>query len=111
LKIQLPGFAAGAIDGVWMWRLVSGGYERVCRIDISDPYFEGGTEIVQYQQTCSDGRPAAAPWYAAVTRLAGDPGTVTLTLMFVRNGVPVTHKASSFNSYGESALSASTVQL
>jgi len=112
LKIQLPGFYNGSVDGVWLWRrLASGYYQRVCRIDFSNAYVAGGTEIVDYQQTCLDGRPPSPPWSAPVARLPGNYSTVTLGLMYRRNGVPLTHKASAFNAAGESALSTTTAQL
>jgi len=32
VKILLPGFADGDVDGAWLWRrLESGSYERACR--------------------------------------------------------------------------------
>lgn len=112
LHIRLPGFYSGQVDGVWLWkRLASGAYQRVCRIDISDPYTQGGQEIVEYQLSCLDGRPQAPLWYALVERLPSNYSTATLKLLIGSNGPPLTHKASSFNGAGESALSATTAQL
>ena len=112
MKIQLPGFANGNVDGVWLWRQLSSGYfQRVCKIAFSDPYMKGGVEIVDYQQTCLDGRPKTPLWSASVTRSAGNPDTATLTLIIQGNNPPMTNKASAYNAAGESALSTSTVKL
>jgi hypothetical protein len=112
VKILVPGFADGDVDGVWLWRrLASGSYERACRIDFSNVYTQGSVEIVDYQQFCFDGRFQTPLWNALVARSPGDPDSVTLVLKFGGNDVRLAHKASSFNAAGESGLSAATAQL
>ena len=112
VKIHLPGFADGAVDGVWLWRrLASGAYQRACRIDFSDVYSNGSVEVVDYKQVCFDGRFQTPLWNALVARAPGDARAVTLVLKFAGNDVLVTHKASSFNAAGESPLSDTTAQL
>jgi hypothetical protein len=112
IRIELPGFAKGNVDGVWLWRqLASGYFQRVCKITFSDPYMKNGAELVDYQQTCLDGRPKTPQWSAPVTRAAGNPDTATLSLIIQGSKPPFTNKASAYNAAGESALSTSTVQL
>jgi len=107
IRVRLPAFASGNVDGIWLWRLASGGYQRICRYDLSNAYFSGGREVVDYRETCLDGRNATPLWQATVERLPGDPQTVTLALVH-RRGATTTgspHRASAFNASGESALS------
>jgi len=111
VRVQLPLFRSGEVDGIWLWRLGAAGYERVCRFDLSDAYLSGGREVVTYLQTCLDGRPASAQWQATVERLPSDPSTVTLVLLHQPFGAVATHRASAFNGAGESALSTSTLAL
>ena len=112
LKIQFAGFAQGNIDGIWLWRRQStGSYSRVCKITISDPYRSNGTEVVSYDQTCPGGGANGTPMMAQVQRLASDPNTVTMVLMFQTNGTIGTYKATAYNAAGESGLSSGTVKL
>lgn len=111
LKVRLPGFGSGAIDGIWLWRLESGSYRRVCRFDLSDPYLSGDREVLVFWQSCSDGRPESQPWQATVERLSSDPSTVTLALLYQANGPLTPHRATSFNAAGESALSSTSLSL
>jgi hypothetical protein len=111
IRVQLPLFRSGDVDGIWLWRLEAAGYERVCRFDISDAYLSGGREVVTYLQTCLDGRPASAQWQATVERLPSSPNTVTVVLLYQPFGAVATHSASAFNRAGESALSTSTLTL
>jgi len=112
VRIQLPGFANGNVDGIWLWRQLSSGYfQRVCKIAFSEPYTKSGVELVDYQQTCLDGRLKTPTWSAPVMRSAGNPDTVTLALIVRGSNPPFTNKASSYNAAGESALSTSTIKL
>jgi len=110
VRVQLVSFGNGNADGLWFWRLENGSYRRICRIDLSNTYFSGGAEVVNYKQTCLDGRSASAPWQATVKRLA-NPVNVELTLTYRRAGTLVAHRASAFNQDGESALSTASLQL
>lgn len=110
VRVRLNGFANGKVDGLWFWRLENGSYRRICRIDLSNPYFTGGTEVVDYKQTCVDGRSASVPWRAQIKRLS-DSQNVEITLTYRRAGQLTAHKASAFNQDGESALSSTSVQL
>ena len=111
VRVQLPLFGSGDVDGIWLWRLGAASYERVCRFDLSDAYLSGGREVVTYRQTCLDGRPASARWQATVERLPSNPSTVTLVLIHQQFGAVTPHRASAFNEAGESALSTSTLAL
>lgn len=110
VRVRLPAFGSGNVDGIWFWRLEGGSYRRICRFDLSDSYVSGGREVVDYAQTCLDGR-QGAPWQAVVERLPNDPQTVTLALSYRRSSQGATHRATAFNQDGESALSASTLLL
>lgn len=112
VRVRLPGFANGNTDGIWFWRLEGSTYKRICRFDLSNAYVSGGKEVVDYQQSCLDSRPASAPWQATVERLPGDTQTVTLVLTYQRAGTATApHRASAFNPAGESALSTGTLGL
>jgi hypothetical protein len=112
IRVRLPGFAKGNVDGLWFWRLESGAYRRICRFDFSNAYVSGGREVVDYAQSCLDGRPASAPWQATVERVAGDTNTVDIEITFRRTGKEkVAHRASAFSGAGESALSKAALKL
>jgi hypothetical protein len=107
VRIQLPGYGNGAIEGVWLWRLddATGQYVRACRIDFQGRGFTGsGLETVSYVQNCDNGHRMGA-LLAKVTRSASDPGTATLELEYARWESPGMYRASAFNSAGESPLS------
>jgi hypothetical protein len=110
VRVRLPAFGTGNVDGVWFWRLEGSSYKRICRFDLSDSYFSGGREVVDYQQTCLDGR-QGAPWQAVVERLPTNPQTVTLALTYRRSGAATSHRATAFNQSGESALSTAALSL
>lgn len=110
VRVRLASFGNGNTDGLWFWRLENGSYKRICRINFSNTYVSGGAEVVDYKQTCVDGRSASAPWQATVKRLS-NPSNVELTITYRRAGTLVAHRASSFNQNGESALSTTALQL
>lgn len=109
VRVRLANFGSGNVDGLWFFRLQSGTYQRICRIDLSNPYVSGGTEVVDYQQVCLDGRASSAPWQAVVERVTAQ--TVELRFVYRRAGQPVAHRASAFNQHGESALSSVSLRL
>lgn len=113
LRVALLGFGNGrGIAGLWFFRLEGGTYKRICRFDISDPYLSDGVEVVDYSQTCLDGR-KAAPWQAVVQRAPSNPANVWLDLVYRRNAdeAKAPHRATAFNEFGESPLSASGLAL
>jgi hypothetical protein len=107
VRIQLPGYGNGAIEGVWLWRLddATGQYVRACRIDFRGRGFTStGAETVTYVQQCDNGHPMGA-LVAKVARSPSDAATVTLDLEYARWENPGMYRASAFNSAGESPLS------
>jgi len=113
LRIRLIGFRLGDVDGIWMWRMspTSGAYTRSCLVSLSDAYQQNGVEVVSYVEQCLNGL-TGAPLQAQVVRLASDPDTVSLDLLVEPPAANLsTYRATSFNAAGESALSASSVQL
>lgn len=111
VRVQLAGFGNGSTDGLWLWKQSGESFVRQCRIDISDPFFSGGREVVSYVQSCADGRATGLPWIANVERLPSVPTTVRLEFVYQRSGAPAKHRASAFNAAGESPLSKSTLML
>jgi hypothetical protein len=110
VRVRLPAFGTGNVDGLWFWRLEGSSYKRICRFDLSHAYFSGGREVVDYSQSCLDGR-QGAPWQAVVERLPTNPQTVTLELQYRRSGAATSHRATTFNQRGESALSTAALSL
>jgi hypothetical protein len=111
LRVRLTDFGNGNVDGLWFWRLQSGSYHRICRIDLSNAYVSGGKEVVDYKQTCLDGRSSSAPWQAIVKRSSSNPKFVELAITYRRAGTLAAHRASAFNQEGESALSSTALSL
>ncbi|MCL4686305.1 hypothetical protein KJ059_16325 [Myxococcota bacterium] len=111
VRVELADFGAGRTDGIWLWKPVAGSYARQCRIDLSDPFWREGREVVSYLQSCLDGQSSNVPWTAEVERLPGDPETVRLVLVYRRSGTALPHRASAFNAAGESALSSTSLML
>lgn len=112
VTVRLPGFANGSVDGLWFWRLEGGSYKRKCRINLSNPFVSGGREVVNYTQSCVGGGATSAPWQAVVQRQSSNPTTVTLVLVYRRGGsAAAPHRASAFNTSGESALSTASLSI
>ena len=108
--IDLPGFSADAIQGIWLWRLsaTGGSYERVCRIPFGGLTTSNGTTTLSYTQECLAGL-KTSELQATVVYPAAD--TIRIELFYVRTEGPGTYKITSYGSQGESALSATTLQL
>lgn len=117
IQIQLPGFADGAIDGIFLWKQLpaSGGqlqWTRICRIDFTDLRFTHRGETLSYVQNCIDGktrRGLVLP--SVVDRLDGNPATITVELFYIRYEDPGTYRATAFNESGESPLSSTSLPL
>jgi len=108
--VDLPSFSADAIEGIWLWRLsvASGSYERVCRIPFGALTTSNGTTTLSYTQECLAGL-KTSELQATVAYPAAD--TVRVEIFYVRTEDPGTYKITSYGSHGESALSATTLQL
>jgi hypothetical protein len=111
IKIRLAGFADGKIDALWFWRPSGGKWTRICHYSISDPFLDGGVELVEYVQWCLDERGKGMTWRTKVQRLPADPNTVTLVLLYSSLGAATPHRASAVNAAGESALSSTALPL
>jgi hypothetical protein len=111
ITFALPGFGSGNIDGLWLWRLGSTGqYERVCKLQLADPQTTpSGTELLPYLQVCDAPDEVGLNMTAKITRLSGDPTTIVVKLWYFRFADAGQFKASSYNSAGESPLSAQTL--
>jgi hypothetical protein len=109
LTLAIPGFGNGNIDGLWLWRLAetTGRYERACKIQLSDPQkTASGMELLPYLQVCDSPNEYGMNMSAEVHRLTGDPSTIVVKLWYFRWADPGQFRASSYNSVGESPLSA-----
>lgn len=112
VKIAIPGFGGGSVDGLWFWRYSSttGAFERACRIDLSNAQSASETEIVTYNQVCPD--QGTMDMWARIERHPTDASMIVLELWYVRwEEAPGLYRVSSFNTAGESALSATEVTL
>lgn len=113
IQIQLPGFGDGsAIEGIWLWKQVSGKWTRVCRIDFTDNRMTPTGETLSYVQNCVNGKVRRAMVLPTpIERLAGAPTTITVELTYLRYEAPGTYRATAFNSAGESPLSSTSLPL
>src|SRR5262245_9100540 len=84
LRIEIPGFADGDVDGLWFWRYSQDTqqFERSCRVDFSDPVTVKGAEGIEYVQMCDSVRAFAVTLAAPIERLSG--GAIAVQLYFVR---------------------------
>ncbi|NNL67775.1 MAG: hypothetical protein HKP30_16115 [Myxococcales bacterium] len=110
LRLQLPSFDEDAIQGVWMWRRseVTGEFEAVSEIRLTDSVLEGETEFVEYELLDPAGSSLGVTLSAEVDRSGAMP---ELSLWFIRFTLPGEFKASVYNAAGESGLSAESILL
>jgi hypothetical protein len=111
LRIEVPGFGDGTVEGVWLWRLstATGQYERSSRLVFSAPAVAPDGETVDFEQQCANGSPGTRA-SATVEPSPSDPSTATLSLYYTScDGLPGTYRASAYNEAGESALSSTTL--
>jgi hypothetical protein len=112
LRVQLPGFAGGTIDGIWLWKQISGQWTRVCRIDFEDYRITQSGEQISYVQNCINGVAARALVFPTpVERVPGSTTTVEIELVYLRYEAPGSYRATAFNEAGESALSSTSLPL
>jgi len=112
VRIEIPGFGTGQVDGLWFWRYSeeSETFERVCRVDISNPLDVRGEEGIEYVQTCDASGTFAITLATPIERL--NSSNVLVEIYFIRwEPDPGVFRASAFNSSGESALSATELTL
>ena len=113
--LQLEGVGDGSVEGIWLWRLSNtlGSYERVCRIPFGDQQVVGTTESFHYVQECGDGGQDGIGFDLRTDLKRSTPTQtkVTIGLWYMRWEDPGVYKVSSYGLDGESALSASTIQL
>ena len=112
LRVQLPGFGNGTVDGIRLWRQVGSSWQPVCRIDFTDRRMTHRGETIYYVQNCIDGeqkRGLVLP--AAVQRKPDDPSTITINLWYLRYEDSGSYRATTFNKAGESTLSSTSVVL
>lgn len=109
--LELPSFADGSIEGIWLWRRsdASGAWERTCRIPFLGYEAAGSRESVTYTQECEDARAG----FELSSRLDGaeTPDTVRVGLWYMRWEDPGTYRVSAYGPSGESALSETTLDL
>jgi len=115
IEVQMPGFGAGDVDGIWLWKpdpSTAGRWKRVCRIDFTERTITQQGETLEYVQNCINGRVRRGVVLPApVDRLAGDPATVVVELIYLRYEDSGQYRATAFNENGESPLSASSLTL
>lgn len=112
VQIQLPGYGNGAIDGIWLWKQISGTWTRVCRIDFTDWRMTPQGETLYYVQNCINGRERRGYVLPTlITRAPGSPSTITVELIYLRYEDPGTYRATAFNAAGESPLSTTSTSL
>lgn len=113
IQVQLPGYGDGDIDGIWLWKKVSGGaWTRICRIDFLDRKVDAQGEQLEYAQMCVNGTFAQALRFPTpITRSSATPSTITVELVYLRYEPAGTYKVTAFNAYGESPLSSGSLPM
>jgi len=111
-QIQLPGFASGEIDGIWLWKRVGSQWQRVCRIDFENHRITARGEEISYVQNCINGIEARGLVFPTkVERLPNSPTTIQIEMVYLRYEEPGTYRATAFNESGESPLSSTSLTL
>lgn len=110
IRLQLPSFDEGALEGIWLWRKneKNGRFRPVSEIRLGTTVVENGVEYVEYELLDRDGNSLQVTLSAAVDRTAGTP---ELALWVVRFAKPGEFKATVYNAAGESPLSEASVFL
>jgi hypothetical protein len=112
LQIQLPGYGEGSIDGIWLWKRISGTWTRVCRIDFTDHRVTQQGEELEYAQMCVNGVVTRGfKFPTPIIRAADSPSTITVELVYLRYEDAGNYKATAFNAFGESPLSSTYLPL
>ena len=117
LSIEIPGFDAFAVEGVWLWKLNedTGRYERAGGIRLHRdataqewwPALATDAEVIAYSNTSQED--VVLP--AEVIRNPASPDRVTLRLLYLNNQETGSFRATIFNAAGESDLSDQTIGL
>jgi hypothetical protein len=101
-RIQVPGFDAQQIEGIWLWRQAPNGeFQRDAEIRFTERATIGALEYQVFDFVSAQG---GFTLQSLIKRPAGAPGDATLELAL--SGPPGTFKVSSYNAAGESPLSA-----
>ena len=110
VRLQLPSFDDGQLEGIWLWRLNqrAGEYRPISEIRLGDVVVENGVEYVEYELLDRDGNRLQVTLSAVVDRSAEIP---ELALWIVRFAKPGEFRASVYNAAGESPLSDESVFL
>lgn len=110
VRLQLPSFDGGELEGIWLWRRsdVTGEFEPVSEIRLTDVVVHSDREFVEYELMDPTGTSLGVTLSAAVER---DTTVPTLALWVIRWNAPGEFKASVYNAAGESPLSAQTILL
>lgn len=112
LQIELPGFASGEVDGIWLWKQSAGQWRRVCRIDFENHRITARGEEISYVQNCINGATTRGLLFpTTVRRLPQAPTTIQLEMVYLRYEGPGTYRATAFNESGESPLSSTSLTL
>lgn len=117
VSIEIPGFDAFQVEGVWLWKLneTTGRYERAGGIRLHRdtpaedwwPTLSSGAEVIAYSNTAQED--VVLP--AEVIRDPAKPDRVTLRLLYLNTDEPGSFRATIFNAAGESDLSDQTIGL
>lgn len=110
LRVQLPSFDGGDLQGIWLWRRseTTGQFEPVSEIRLGATVVESGQEFVEYELLDPTGAPVGITLSASVER---DGPVPQLALWVIRFEAAGEYKASVYNAAGESPLSQQSVFL
>jgi hypothetical protein len=104
-RVQLRAFESDQVRGVWLWRAAPGGsYQRFAQIEFGAVQDQDGREYLPYSFELNG---APVTLNSPVERDEAAPEDLTVVLTF--GHAPGTYKVSSYNSAGESVLSAGTL--
>lgn len=113
VNVTIPDYDSKQVKGVWVWRLSeqSGQFVRDTEIEFIEPIEgTGGFELLRVETTTGPlGERASMP--TGIERDVSNPDRVTLKLGFTRLSAPGEFKVSTYNTVGDSPLSAASAQL
>jgi hypothetical protein len=108
--VEIPGFDSSQVEGVWIWHATAedGSFRRSVEVVIDDVEVVDNVEVVHYSVLDKKGEPRLQ-LPARLERDELDPDTVQIQFVIMLLDGDGFLRASTYNTAGESGLSAETL--